>query len=78
MESRALIRRRRFKAGAIGLGESQINCIVKNLSAAGAGLEVTTPLYIPDHFTLSVPSDDFKRHCHVVWRKQNCLGVAFD
>ncbi len=78
MESRAVIRRRLFKAGTIGLGEGQIDCIIKNLSEAGAGLEVTSPLYIPDHFKLFVRSDNFERLCRVVWRRQNRIGVVFD
>lgn len=62
----------------IEVGESGIDCIVKNLSDTGAGIEVTSPLYIPDHFTLSVPSDRLKRPCHIIWRKQRRIGVAFD
>lgn len=55
-----------------------MDCIVKNLSDFGAGLEVSTPLYIPERFTLFVPSDHLERNCHVVWRKQRRIGVAFD
>ena len=76
MESR-VHRRRSFKAGTIGFGEGQIGCIVRNLSETGAGLEVSTPLFIPEQFTLFVPSDDFKRLCGVVWRRGNRIGVAF-
>ena len=76
MESRVQ-RRRSFKAGTIGFGEGQIDCIVKNLSDTGAGLEVSTPLYIPEQFTLLVSSDDFKRLCQVVWRRGNRIGVVF-
>ena len=78
MEDRAATRRRLFKAGLIAVGESRMDCIVKNLSEFGAGLEVRTPLYIPDRFTLFVPSDHVRRDCHVVWRKQRRIGVAFD
>lgn len=70
-------RRRSFKAATIGFGEGQIDCIVKNVSDTGAGLEVSTPLYIPDQFTLFVPSDDLKRLCQVIWRRGNRIGVAF-
>ena len=78
MESRGVIRRRLFKAGTIGFGEGQIDCIIKNLSKAGAGLEVTSPLYIADHFTLFVQSENSKRRCRVVWREGSRIGVAFD
>lgn len=67
-----------FKAGTIEFGGGGIDCTVKNLSETGASLEVLSPLYIPDRFTLFVPSDQLKRRCHVVWRKQRRLGIAFD
>lgn len=41
-------------------------------------LEVVTPLFIRDRFTLFVPSDQLKRRCHIVWRKEKRIGVAFD
>ena len=55
-----------------------IDCTVRNLSETGAALEVVTPLFIPDRFTLVVPSDQLKRPCHVAWRKERRIGVAFD
>ena len=71
-------RRRILKAGTIEFGGGGIDCTVRNLSDTGAALEVVTPLFIPDRFTLFVPSDQFKRSCHIVWRKEKRIGVAFD
>ena len=71
-------RRRTLKAGTIGSGGGGIDCIVRNISETGAALEVATPLFIPDRFTLFVPSDQFKRGCHIVWRKEKRIGIAFD
>ncbi len=76
-EIRIAPRRRILKAGTIESGDG-IACNVKNLSETGAQLEVLSPLYVPDRFTLAVPSDQLKRRCHVVWRKQRLLGVAFE
>jgi PilZ domain len=76
-ENRIASRQRVFKAGTIEFGGGAINCTVKNLSETGAALEVVTPLFIPDRFTLFVPSAQFKRPCHVVWRKEKRIGVAF-
>jgi hypothetical protein len=67
-----------LKAGSIEFGGGAIDCSVRNLSETGAALEVVTPLFIPDQFTLSVRTDQFRRPCHVVWRKQRRIGVAFD
>ncbi len=71
-------RRRTFKAGTIEFSGAGIDCIVRNISETGAGLEVVSPLFIPDRFTLFVPSDQFKRRCRIVWRKEKRIGIAFD
>ena len=77
-EHRIAPRRRLLKAGTIEFGGGGIDCTVRNLSETGASLEVVTPLFIPDRFTLFVPSDHFKRPCHIVWRKEKRIGVAFE
>jgi hypothetical protein len=77
-ESRAAPRHRVLKAGTIEFGGGAIDCIVRNLSNAGAALDVTSPVGIPDRFTLVLPGDGLHMACHVVWRKQQRLGVAFD
>src|SRR5882757_8772387 len=77
-EHRVAPRRRVLKAGTISFGGGAIDCIVRNLSATGAALEVTTPLFIPDRFTLVIPSEQWKRQCRVAWRKEKRIGVTFD
>jgi hypothetical protein len=77
-DHRVAPRRRVLKAGAIAFGGASIDCTVRNLSATGAALEVVTPLFIPDRFTLVVPTEQLRRPCHVVWRKDRRMGVAFD
>jgi hypothetical protein len=77
-EHRAAPRHRVLKAGTISFGGSAIDCTVRNLSETGAALEVVTPLFIPDRFTLIIPSDQTKRPCHIVWRRERRIGVAFD
>lgn len=77
-EHRATPRRRILKAGTIEFGGGGIDCTVRNISKTGAALEVVTPLFIPDRFTLYVASDQLKRRCHIVWRREKRLGIAFD
>ena len=76
--NRAASRRRTFKVGTIEFSGGGIDCTVRNVSDTGAALEVVSPLFIPDRFTLFVPSDEFKRPCHIVWRKVKRIGVEFD
>jgi hypothetical protein len=77
-EKRTIPRRRVLKAGSISFGGDAIDCTVRNVSPAGAALNVESPLYIPDRFTLIVPSDDISRPCRVIWRKERRIGVTFD
>jgi PilZ domain len=77
-ESRAAPRHRVLKAGTIEFGGGAIDCTIRNLSNAGAALDVTSPVGIPDRFMLVLPGDGLHMSCHVVWRKQRRLGVAFD
>lgn len=67
-----------FKAGTIEFGGGGIDCTVRNISETGAAIEVITPLFIPDRFTLLVPTEQLNRRCHVVWRKEKRIGVMFD
>jgi hypothetical protein len=71
-------RRRVLKAGSIEFGGGEFECTIRNVSETGAALEVITPLYIPDRFTLVVQSEESKRACRVIWRKQKRIGVTFD
>ena len=77
-ENRIAPRHRVLKAGTIEFGGSAIDCAVRNLSETGAALEVASPLGIPTQFTLVLPTDGLHRRCHVVWRKERRIGVAFD
>ncbi len=67
-----------FKAGTIEFSGHAIPCTVRNLSASGAAIEVKTPLWFPDHFTLGIASDGFRKACHIVWRDEQRIGLAFD
>ena len=77
-EHRVAARHRVLKAGTISFAGGGIDCTVRNLSETGAALEVITPLFIPDRFTLVIPTDQLMRPCHIVWRKEKRMGVAFD
>ena len=56
---------------------STIDCTVRNLTDAGACLRVTSPLGIPDDFDLVLDREKVPRHCRVIWRIANRIGVEF-
>ncbi len=76
-DKRAAPRSRALKAGTIEFHGGAIDCVVRNLSAGGAALDVTSPLGIPREFTLVIPADHSSRPCQVAWRKEKRIGVTF-
>jgi hypothetical protein len=77
-ERRKVPRRRTLKAGSIAFNRAGgIDCRVRNLSPIGACLEVSSQIGIPDDFVLMIERDHLKQHCHVIWRLEARLGVAF-
>jgi PilZ domain-containing protein len=77
-ERRKVARRRTLKAGSISFNRAAgIDCRVRNLSPAGACLEVASQVGVPDDFVLVVESDHLQKPCHVIWRTATRLGVEF-
>jgi hypothetical protein len=76
-ERRDKARHRVLKAGTIEFGGGAIDCTVRNRSDGGAALDVTSPVGIPEHFTLFVPADGQHLSCTVIWRKEKRIGVRF-
>jgi hypothetical protein len=78
MERRAGLRKPVLMSGAIKFAGSTINCLIRNISISGAALDVTDPLDIPERFDLVFKADGTHIPCHVIWRQQERIGVAFD
>jgi hypothetical protein len=76
-ERRGNARHRVLKAGTIEFGGGGIDCTVRNFSNTGAALDVTSPVGIPERFTLFIQADGTHHPCTVVWRKEKRIGVRF-
>jgi hypothetical protein len=77
-ERRKALRHRTLKAGSISFNRAAgIDCRVRNLSPAGACLEVASQVGIPDDFVLVIENDHLHQPCHVIWRTATRLGVEF-
>src|SRR5437762_1335519 len=77
-EQRASQRLRVLKSGIIAFDRAAgISCIVRNMSAGGACLEIESPLGIPNDFTLVIKPDNVFRDCQVAWRSATRIGVRF-
>ena len=79
IETRIAPRHRVNKAGTIEFVGGKVSCVVRNLSLTGAALEISgQAACIPESFILVMPDDGLRLLCHIVWRSEYRLGVAFD
>jgi hypothetical protein len=77
-ENRQVQRRTTLKGGRIvfNAGRSTIDCKVRNLSAKGAKLQVSSVVGIPDTFDLLLDGHS-RQPCRVIWRTLKELGIEF-
>ena len=78
MERRAIPRNSVLMSGAIEFAGSTINCLIRDMTISGAALDVTDPHDIPERFNLVFKTDGTHIPCHVIWRQEERIGVAFD
>jgi hypothetical protein len=76
-EQRGSRRAKVLKSAKMSFGGGAVTCSVRNLTEAGALLDVESPLGIPLEFNLVIPSDGMSRPCRVIWRSGNRIGVWF-
>jgi hypothetical protein len=76
-ERRATPRQRVFKAGSIEFDGSGVDCTIRNMSPAGAALDVASCVGIPHEVTLKILACNVRQHCFIVWRAEKRIGVAF-
>lgn len=76
-EARKTRRRQVLDMGLIRLGDMSVSCVLRDLSEAGAALDVGPQSDIPDRFTLIVVPNKKIYTCNVIWRKGRRIGVAF-
>ena len=76
-ERRREVRQRVLKSGKIIFGamDGVYDCIVRNRSAHGARLKMSTPEFVPNKFTLRIPSENVVAEAFVMNRSANELGV---
>lgn len=55
-----------------------IPCLVRDMSASGASVDVANIQDVPDTIVLIVGQADMRLRCKVVWRRGSGLGLQFD
>ena len=79
-EEKRIIRRQRvLKGGKIIFadGNSVVDCVIRNLSVAGARLVVPTTVGLPQEFTLLDSHSGRSYIAKVAWRRGETMGVEF-
>jgi PilZ domain len=77
-ERRATERTSVRETGLIRFGDTSMCCALRSLSSAGAALDVTSGVNIPDQFSLFIISEIAIHSCTVIWRMDCRIGVAFN
>jgi hypothetical protein len=54
-----------------------VSCLVRNLSASGAALDVISPREIPERFMLVLSLEGAPYRCCLIWRRGMEIGVSF-
>ncbi len=63
--------------GYVSAGGSVMGCMVRNISAEGAAIDVDTPAFVPARFRLVIARDQTVYECQVIWIQQNRIGLSF-
>jgi len=76
-EKRLTYRKRVLKSGFIVLGDEApgLECAVRDASAYGAALQVSTTFGLPARFDVFI--EGVRRHCYAQWRTHTQIGVLF-
>ena len=78
-DRRKTVRTRTYFGGQIAFNQrsSLMDCLVRNISGAGAKLEFTHTVTVPQVFDLAIPKNDRTLRAKVIWRRADEAGVAF-
>ena len=78
-ERRTLQRDRTLLGGKMVFnnGRSTIDCLVRNLSADGACVQVESTAGLPTEVHLAIGKDADLRACNIIWESANRVGLSF-
>ncbi len=61
----------------VSSGGAVMSCVVRNISVAGAAIDIDNPAFVPPRFQLVMAKDSSVRECKVIWIQRNRIGLAF-
>lgn len=75
---RGLQRRRTLKQGKVVLTDSTVlDCLIRDMSEAGARLEFGAPTELPREFRVLITSSNLLIPAHLAWQRGLAAGVHF-
>ena len=78
VERRRMQRMKTLKTGAVSFGAVAIvDCIIRNMSKAGACLEFPCRPILPKDFSMVIKPEYIRRSCRVAWQSGSRVGVEF-
>ena len=78
-ERRSDQRHRALKGGTLHFnkGYSSLECVVSNLSATGARIQMGETFGVPSRFTLSISGETTRIEASLRWRNARSIGLSF-
>lgn len=78
-DHRHALRRRAFIAAKIVYqnGAVAVDCVIRNISATGAKIDVSESIVLPSHFDIVIPQKNVSHRAELRWRHGGETGVAF-
>ncbi len=61
----------------VGANQSEIRCIIKDISTIGVQLTILPTQQVPDQFHLKIPNGAKTFRCRLIWRNGSELGAEF-
>jgi hypothetical protein len=79
MERRATARTRAYLGGQVAFNErfSTMDCLIRNVSEAGAKLNLSGAVRLPSEVDLTITKRDEAMRARIIWRRGDEAGVAF-
>jgi hypothetical protein len=56
---------------------SVMSCVVRNISAEGAAIDIDNPAFVPARFRLVMEKGTSVRECQIAWIQHKRIGITF-
>jgi hypothetical protein len=78
-ERRADQRHRVLKGGTLHFnkGYSSLECVIRDLSATGARIQMGETFGVPSRFTMSISGETTRIEASLRWRNSRSIGLSF-